>query len=360
MKIRKSNVKQVFLCILLVFSVSACGTKGDQGVFPSNYRIGVIETTEQKQKSIIGLYNDSFDLVDTLDYRMGSLGTHFYPPQTVGDKVYMIPQGLGNKKDLSVILALDMESGESETIKLGVKGASSFCVDDRFVFATATWNGDATISRTLLADKSIKRIKHDSVFVISQMSIVRDELFVVGVTLDGKSTFAIYDVNTMELISEMDFSKFGYSHMGMLHVKDNLYLTSGSKRSSNGEEVPDNRLIVYNLTSRKFHAIKLDATEPATMSYEEGKLYVLQSNLVSSETQGISIVDIASEETHFIALDHEANQIIVKDGFLYALSRDSLYTYKINGNDIKFLEEKNVQTQTGNNPYFYISCIFAR
>jgi len=365
MREQKTSILLFLLNCLLIISLSACHLPKYQTISNPDFRVGVIETTEQRNRSKIGLYDDSLNLVGTLDYNMGSMGMSFYPPQIVGSKMYVIPQGTGNEKELSLMLELDLESGEDQTIDIGLRATNSFCVSDQFVFASATWNGISTISRASLADQSLKQIEYRSVDFVEQMQVVQDELFVVGFYYDEKdvlhSTFAIFNIDTMELIREEDISDYGVSHLGMLHVENRLYITSSGKRSqSKTEQVPDNRLIVYDLANRSFHAIELGANDPATMTYECGKLYVLQSNLVTGESHGVTIIDIETEETHFIALDHGVYQIAVKDGCLYALSDSSIYQYRVIENAFSLVSEKNVRTKTGDNPYFYVSSMLVR
>jgi hypothetical protein len=126
------------LALALTLTLSACAgsVHNNEKSFPSDYMMGIIESTEHVNRSVINLDDSSLQPVGKVRFNLGSMGSSFDPPQTVNGKVYTIPQGIGNMKEKEIALEMDMKTGKSREIKTGLSAVYSFTVTDEYIFTS--------------------------------------------------------------------------------------------------------------------------------------------------------------------------------------------------------------------------------
>ena len=197
---------------------------------------------------------------------------------------------------------------------------------------------------------------------IDQINAVGDKIIVVGGFLQNEKASAVmasYDMETLQQVECNDITNFGGYHMGMICREDNLYFTSCTKFAENETELPDNRLIKYNASTKEFSEFVLDEKEPVTMVESEGMLYILHSDLVRGDSHGVTVFDLKNETFVYRPLqESRIDQIGIREGHLYALSDTTLFQYRITENGFELTDSKDVKTKTGENPHYYISSMF--
>ena len=139
-------MKKIILFLLIaLLSVTAC-TSGSS--YNNEFTLGIIETTGQKNKSSISFYDGDLSKVETLSFPYGSMEHYgFTEPQVREGHLYTVPLGLYNKKDLGMILDLDLESGKTEKIKFGRVNITSAVVTDDAYYVASNLNQVSYIDR---------------------------------------------------------------------------------------------------------------------------------------------------------------------------------------------------------------------
>ena len=361
-------MKKIFLiitiAIILTMSLSACtgSDKRNEKSYTTDYMLGIIESTDQVNRSVISLYDNSLKLSGDVHFRLGSMGDSFFPPQVVNGKMYVVPQGIGNQKEKTIVLEMDLRTGKSRELEIGINAAESFFVTDKYLFASSTVNAKTVISRVSLKTEELKKVYVPNLDLVDQMNSVDDRLIAFGTYLQNEKTSSLmisYDMETMQQVGNDDVTTFGRSHLGTICIENNIYFTSCTKITENEVELSDNRLIKYNASTNKFSEFVLDEKEPVTMVESEGKLYILHSDLVTGDSYGVTVFDLSTETFVYRPLQEpRVHQIGVRDGHLYALSDTTLFQYSITENGFELTDSKDVKTKTGENPNYYVSSMF--
>ncbi|MCL1890908.1 MAG: hypothetical protein FWG00_02615 [Coriobacteriia bacterium] len=346
---------------LCIFACSSCVSGQDESAYLDDFRIGVIETTGQENKTSISLYNESLDLVTSLDYKLGSMGSFFCLPQKKDNKVYVVPEGISTLSDLTVVFCIDLTKGTTEEIDIGLRGATAFFVNDDYIFSSVSWNGETSLSRTSLLDHKTDHTSLDSVFFVNQIYTYNNRLFLLCMTSTDSGSLGSrlieLDTESLALINETDFSEFGVSFSNITHYKETLVFGS-VHRWSDMLEVDDQRLVLYDLSTNSVATIDLAMKYPAQLALEKASLYILHASLPTQESFGISVFNLDTHRLVYYELSHEAFQIIVKDNMLYSLGNTSLYTYDLSDDKLTFVSEAYVKQRTEKQPYYYVSSMF--
>ncbi|MCL1791477.1 MAG: hypothetical protein FWG40_09065 [Peptococcaceae bacterium] len=330
--------------------------------YDDSFSVGVIETTEQENKSVLTLYNESLNRVGTLMFDLGSMGTFYDPPKIYKDSMYVIPKGLGNQKNLKCVLQVDLRTGTGRQYNLGLAGMNSFEVNDHYIFGVNTLNFQSVIARLDKTANVVKTITLPGTY-IERLILGDRNLFAFGIdkSNDGTVTSDLYEIDatTLSILRKHAIGSYGISHHGALFVNGKLFFTNATKADGIRNESPTNVLTVYDPADAGFETIQLDAFFPAQILRFENKLLVTHCNLVTGEGKNISIYNLDTGETKLVSLDHNVSQISIHRDSLFMTDGVSLYHYKIAGTDLTYIQMKEVRTLKTQAKHYYIGALFS-
>ena len=138
----KSKLSTVIFSLLLL-----AGCAGRTPYSPE-FDLGVIQTTGSKNNSVIDFYHGDFTQAGSLEFPYGSMDYHgFIEPIILEDHLFVIPQGLYYKKDLGIVLDIDLTDGTNKQIKFDRINITSAAVTRDYVFAASNLNQTVYLDR---------------------------------------------------------------------------------------------------------------------------------------------------------------------------------------------------------------------
>jgi len=348
----------LLLCCNLFYSC----TNNESTKFNKDFSIGVIETTGQKNKSIITFYDENLDEVSSQKLKLGSMGSNFNVPRVFDNKMYVVPQGIANKKEQTIILEFDLETGKTKNFDLKTRAMTRFCLNDKYLFGTADWNFVSKISRMQKATNQIKTLEFEKIH-IHQLDVYNDILYAFGFEYNEKNEMKSYlytiDCDKFTIIYKLDISEIGTSQPDTFFINNNLYFTNSLELVDGKQEMPSNTLCIMDLNTHSITNLALKAPFPSQILEYNNMLLITHNDQVHGEGNQITILDPNTHEMELFEFEHDLCQVEIKGEKLYAIDKEFLYVYNIKDDFTFELANKiNAKTNKNDNTYFYISGIF--
>ena len=224
--IRRCQIIGMLLLLSLLFG--ACGseiTKIDR----DKAAIGLVVTTAQAYDSKILWFDADLEnnQIQKLHYAM--LGSHFAQPIVKNGKIFLIPQGLDDRKDTRKVISIDKNDLAIQEYPFS-NIALNFteCIGEN-VYAINTRNGVSTLERYhTLSQQSQKFEREGEVF--NQITAASDKLFCFSMRYDPDNpdrfltTLRIFTPD-LQMEKEIDLSEYGMTSGKALDDQEYLYVT---------------------------------------------------------------------------------------------------------------------------------------
>ena len=347
----------VFIAIFLVVLLNFMGKKN----FNKDFNIAVIETTEQINESLLTFYNKDLKRIGSQKIKLGSMGSSFDLPRTYGRNMYVIPKGIGNTKDLSVIMEYNMDTGNYKTYNIKQHNMNSFSVNDTSIYTVNTLNYNSIISCYNKNSGNIKTISIEKVY-IERIDLYEDTLYAFGMIYDSKgikSFLYLIDTKSFNIIDKIDISESGMSQFYSNKIGDNLYFTNQTEMSFSGEQ-PSKTITKFNIKDKTISNIQLKEEFPFQILSYKNKLIISNYDLVQLKGNKITIYDPTTNEQKVVTVENNLAQIFIKDDKLYSMDRDYLYVYSINDTDFKLTKKVDIHTKGESETFFYLAGFFVK
>lgn len=337
--------------ILLMFIFVGCFSNEELG----DYEVAVVETTSNVRKSLISFYDEDLNKVYSKPLRYGELGSHFYRPEFLGDKVFMVPTGIQGFDNDKKVISIDRLSGEIEEYRVDRNNIQCTAVSDEYLFAGSNLNFISYLTRTNFESKEVKEIEFKDEYL---SLIVTSDKYVIAFLTSIKpgltySKINIYDIDSLDLIKSLDVS-------AIRRDQDKYYLDKNILYFSNQlaiEDVPTNRLGVLNLDDLTLSKIDLKFDFPSDIHYiGEDRLLVACSGEVIRE--GTKVIELntktGEQKVYDVGLPILTTHVSGNKLYVYS-DDDKLNVYDINDGMklIKGIEHKLTRG-------IYISAIFTK
>lgn len=323
---------------------SSCN--GQTAKFDPNFTLGVIETTQKENKSLIHFYDENLSKINTMKFPLGSMGDRFFFPIVYGDSVYTIPQGIGNQKEKTIVFSLNLKTGEDKQYDLEIVGMNSLAVSKEYVFGVHDLNFTSTIVRCNKKNNETQELKIPK-FFIEKMIVADDYLFAIGNYNDENGYYSVlYQINiaTMQIEKTFDLKAYGYSFNGMVLDGNTIYWSNTYKASADGKsELENNTVTMFHIDTQTFETIELQEEYPSQLIVQDRKLFILHSDFVMGEGRHITIYDMDTKEQEIITFDHDLLEFRLDDDMMYVVNwrEDAycVYQYKMKGTDLTLINE---------------------
>jgi hypothetical protein len=348
-------IRITFLFVLVTGFLTGC--KRNTEKFTDDYMFGIIETTGQDNDSVITYYNQEFQKVYTQELPFGSMGNIFYNPIIFEDKLYTIPQGLANEKDLKMVLELDLTNGNTEEYTINQLAMNSLLANADYIFTCNTYNGISYINRCHKQSQEVIETVFADIY-ISKLELAGDRLLAFGTKRDDRSLVSYLYLLDMELnvLKTINISESGSSHYKTVLVGDMVYFSSPM------DEYDQPGTLISSVSTKNLTVknIDLKTVYPSDMVGYQNFLIIAHCNLVTFEGNQLTFYDTKKESIKTINLNHSILQMNIEADNLYIMSQENLYQYRINGTNLELTGEIPMLTKSDAKEYYYVSGFFLR
>jgi len=317
---------------------------------PEKYAVGVIQTIGNKESSDILYFNENLEQTGRTHYRYASMGDSWSAPANFGGFVYIVPQGLADRKDAEVILQLNLATLENQEFVLEQTAIYGVSADSSSLYAVSNLNRKSFVNRIDLVEKTVHTLEYSDVYV-STAYIFNDVLYAFSEEMGGdtqKETLHCINPDTMTEVKSIDISDFGSGVYSVVGVSTMLYFSVMTSPTGGFSNI----LGVYNTETDEITHIEFPQTVGHLVSYGD-KLYVTHGNFVTLEGSSLSVYDMAAGTISTYDLGMWPGQLAVHGDSLYVLGIDQVAGY-----DLLTLElqaQIKIPLDTG----YYLSGIFA-
>lgn len=359
--LRKISFKYVFVYMLSLLFL--CGCKRNIRNITNNndnYEVAIIETTGNENKSRISFYNDKLEYLSQVSLPYGTLGNIFYNPITLDNKLYIIPQGLANKKDTKKVLELNMIDNNINEFSINQLAMNSLAVNNTYIYTCNTTNGISYINQLVINNNDVNTLEITDVY-ISKLMLNNDILYAFGTKKEesGLVSYLYIIDSVLSIRKTIDISASGTSQYKALFIDNYLYFSNLMDR----EDKPGKIVGKLNLIDNNIENIELDYEYPSDLVQYNDYLLIAHCNLMSNEGNVLSFYNIKNENIDIAKLDHPITQMNIKGDVLYIIDGSHLYQYSLNQEDISnlsLLKEIDILQNENSKDYFYVSGFYLR
>lgn len=342
--------------LLLVIGILA-GCKSNSEKFPDNYKLGIIETTGQDNKSVITYYDQELKKVYTQKLPFGTMGSIFYSPIIFDNKLYTIPQGMANEKDLKMVLEVDLSNGNAKEYSINQLAMNSLAVNSDYIFTCNTYNGTSYINRCEKQSKAVLEKDFADTY-ISKLELVGNKLLAFG-TKREESLLASYlyflDLD-LKVLKTINISRSGSSHYKTVLIGEKVYFSNPMDRYDQANT------LISSVSTQNLNVenIDLEQVYPSDIIPYNNYLIIAHCNLVSHEGNLITFYDTKKDSIETISLTHPILQMSRDLDNLYIMDQEKLYRYKINGTGLELTKEIPINTRKNSKVFYYVSGFFLK
>lgn len=344
-------MKKYLLLLSLCILLGLVGCRSDD--FLSDFDLAVIETTSNANESVISYYDSQLNQVGKQQFPYGSMGSPFDIAKVHNRKMYVIPKGLGQTKDLGIVMGLNLKNGETTTYDFNQLSMNSFCVNGEDIYTVNTLNGDSYINAYDVKSKNTTYLKIEQTYV-SKLDCYGDTLYAFGCRTNEnnviESFLYVIDLHNFSITKKLDLTAHGNSQYYTLLKENTLYFTNARNHLDEDNQI----LTAYHLDTEKLEAISLPEANPLQIIDYKDELWISHCNLVQQEGHTLTIYNPKTRQSKVVTFNHLILQIAIKDDRFYASDGTYLYMYQINSDTLKLIKNVKILTQ----PTYYVSSFF--
>lgn len=350
--------KIIILCSIMCFLLCSCQNKQVKNTegFPSEFEFGVIETTGYKQKSFITYYNENMEEIYQTSYPYGTMNLGFGVPNVYENELYTIPQGLGNEKDLEMIMELDLETGATKKYKFKDRVISDVVATQTDLYVVSNLNGVSYVDHYNKATGEVRTIESEMQNCFYWLCWANETLYVFTSNDDDQVGDFVYEIEPKEfkITKTMDITNIGYYHCGFLEYNGKLYFTTDSKKGNN-----INHLSSLSFATGEIETLKLPKHSPMEIFEENGLFYIAHCDFFGADRSGsITVFHPETEKMENYKLTHRIARMGIQNGNIYICDTEKVYLYRLENEALKLQKSVDIATQKDNKTHFYTSGFF--
>jgi len=339
--------KIIFISILLV--IAGCQDKETDKI--DDFFVGVIETTQTKEKSSITFYDSSLNVINIKDYKYADLSSDWSDPVYLDEGILMIPLGVAKKADAKKVVSLDVKNQEFTEFPIDRVNIVCATANDKFVYAGSNLNMSAYITQLNKESEEVKEVElKENGALVSLLVSYKDHLYAFydysndeGINFSG---IHIYNEN-LDLLNTIDLSDFGIGFGKALIYKDKLYIPN----EYDSEDNADNRMLILDLVTNDIKSVDFPYFYPNDVVEYHNSIIISHSSKVSPNGSMISVYDVKTEKK----LSYDLGVIIrkmdlVENKLVILTADDRLVTYDLDDN-FKKSNEVRLEYQSDNQTF---------
>lgn len=357
----KSKAAFISIIVLILLLLLFYENQSREKITSNNsFNIGVIETTEQDNKSSLTFYNKDLKKTKTQEIKLGSMGSSFDLPRMYDKNMYVVPKGIGNQKNLTVIMEYNIETSKYKTYDIKQPGINSFAVNDKSIYTANTLNNESIISWYDKHSENLKTITQKDIYIDS-INLYGDTLYAFAMKKDNngtKSYLYLIDTKSFKITNIIDISKSGKGQNYSTKIGNDIYFTNQNEISDN--EQGSYNLSKINIKNKTVSNIRLKEKYPFQIINYKDKLIISHYDLVQMQGNKVTIYDPKTNDQQVVTIENNLCQIFIKDNKLYSRDREYLYVYSIDNATFKLTNKVNIYTKRKNRTFYYLSGFFIK
>lgn len=342
----------VIVCAL-VSSLVGCSSNHKIDIETTDIALGIIETRGNEKKSRIIFFDKGMEEIGELPLNFATVGSIFSTPVVYDNRLYIIPQGIANRKDEKKVLEIDLTDLAIKQFTIEQIAMNSITVNDTSIYTCNNLNGVSYINRYDLIDDSVTIAEIPGTY-ISTLIYAGTSIYAFGTgksTNGGMSSFLYIFDEELNKIEEIDITQYGTNQYKSIVYDDVIYFTSCSDSYDN----PTSTINSFNIKEKSFKSIELNQINPWELAIYQNKLYISCYDAVQRTGGKICVYDLETKEILQFPLSHGAEQMIISGDSLYLLSDWTLYMYDIK--NMEFIKSVGINKMDSN--FSYLSGMFA-
>lgn len=330
--------RYIFLIIGIVLVIIGCNldsTDNTSILQNSDVRIGVIETRSDEYMSTIHWYDGELNKIAEQDLKYAMLGSSFHNPVYFNDDIYLIPQGLGNRKDSKKVISINKNNFQVSEFPFENIALNDVAASGEYIYTINTLNGNTHILRLNKNDNKTKEVILEEEY-ISAFTLVKGNIYAFSSNLSTSSPefrLYIYDDN-LELIEEKDITEFGTSQYKFM--QDDDYLYGGVMLTK--EDSPASTILKISIETNEIESIEIGEIFPNDILNYNDKIIVTNHDLVGYEGTKISVLDKSTEEFESIDLKRKTQFAGILEDNLIIGNQENICIYHI-GDEFSLIKE---------------------
>lgn len=326
-------MKKMFLSVfVLLFLMVGCLDKPIENV--EAIKFGVVETTGSKYLSHIHYYDEDLNVMHKEKLKYASLGNGFNRPVYFEDEIYLIPQGIFNKKDSEKVISISKKDLSITQYKVPNIALMDVGVTNDYLFTNSNLNYVTHLSKVdrktgVFSEKAI-----DSALFSSMIS-VDEKLFLFGnLNREAKGTYLYVMDSQFNILKTIDISDVGVGAYKYVVIKKDLYVSI--PWSIDDKEV--NRLLKINIDNYEIEVINLDINYPDSLINYKDRLLVVSNDIIMGIGSKVLAIDLNSGKNEVFYLNMNLPYVDLYKGYLVASDGDKIALFDID-NSFKMIKE---------------------
>lgn len=307
----------IFFCILLNLTLLMGCVVMD---VTHEYEIGILYSTEYKNKSKLILLDEKFEDIYETDYKYGCLGHDGYMnAQRVDNILYECPQGTATEKEMGKIIGIDVNTGDVVEYDFHRTNITDFVCDNRYIYTTSNLNNIDYVDRYDRETGEIATVEMN--FYISDLAVCKGVLYGFGADEASGDNICLYTFDFSNSVGTciMDLTdKLDEKPPYMVPYKDFIFFANR-----------DN-LYQYCVNDNSIIQKKLLHDNGFNLQMSGDLLWIGCTDILS---EGKSWIEVYNVETNqFVSsysFDYSIQQIEIKDNYLYVGSSDGIEVYSL-------------------------------
>ncbi|MBE6015245.1 MAG: hypothetical protein E7241_07750 [Lachnospiraceae bacterium] len=350
-----NKVKCKALAVIAIFSIMGCNSIDNKGAIDiGNASICVSETRGYQETSALVFYDMDLNEVGKKSYKYASFGEAFYTPEVYDNELYIVPQGIANRKDEKKVLRINLSSLCENIYNINQYAINSICVNEKYLYTCNTLNGNSCITRCDKKNNKVKEYIIEEMYV-SKLVCTQENIFAFGLVSEGITNnvyLYVFDSN-LNLVNRVDITACGSDHYKAVIRDGKLYFSN----SYDYKGMPNNTVTIYSIAENSLETIQLDENFPNDILFNNDVLLVSHYDIVAKTGGGITLFNLDTKEKKYIKLDHGAMQMTAKGDYVFFLADYKIYKYKLEPFDLKF--EKMIEVSPLGEEFYYCSGLFS-
>lgn len=308
--------KIINICLLIMMSclISGCGNS-----YSTEYELGIIYTTEYKDKSKISLMNQNLEEVNCLNYDYSSMSYDgFSNSLIVENRLYLLPKGHGDKLDYGKVVSLDLTDGKIEEYDFGRVNITDFEVDSEIIYASSNLNAKNYLDLCNVETMEIQTFELENVVIRNlvakenrvfgtMIKLETEQIFLCEFNITEKTYKILYEIGNEDEPSFMEW------YQGKLYFPQ------------------DDILYEYNIEKQLMNKIQLPHTNAYNLKLVKDTLYIGYTDIFNGKESYVDAMYLPEKK---ILQSLKYNGVILQmeisaDDKLYILDYNKLNKFDI-------------------------------
>ncbi|MBK1812112.1 hypothetical protein JHL18_15930 [Clostridium sp. YIM B02505] len=294
----------------------------------SDIHIGVVQSTQNENIGYISFYDEKLNFLDEKKLPFGDMGDQTRVPYLSNNNFYIVPLGLGNKKDLKTIVKFDLNTGKYKSFNISQPAVLMFTVNNSDVYTTNTLNFIGHITKCDTTTGKLYEWQKEGV-IISSLKCYDDILYAwATISKNNLNTpyLFVFDTKELKLLKQIPLNGCGTQQLDSYKVGNDIYFTNNLDIKGNDQS---KILSKFNVKTEKLENIELDEFNPNQIIEYDDKLYITHCNPYSANLNKITIFDPKTGSKKLIEMKSVMVQTIKYKDYLYSQDMQNLYVYDI-------------------------------